>query len=194
MRHMLSLLLLLLAAQIPAVPGEGSLVSTCKQGRLTACQELAKINPEKAAEIQAELAKAALQQEALRIAEEEAREKEEAQAEASSEAAAESAAEASDEPPNCKGQEHHIISRTIAKALEEHDTLRGLYKPRDPRFKTRAMNEEDHCGYQDWHRKVDEEVIAWLGRYQRATPEQFMKLLREIYSRKDLLKRFPNGF
>lgn len=183
---MLPLLLLLIVAPAPAVPGEGTLVSFCKQGRLSACQELAKDYPEKAAEIQAEFAKAALRQEALRVAEEEAREQEDAKADESS--------EASNEPPNCKGQEHHIISRPIAKALEDHQTLRGLYAPRDKRFKSRAKDEDSHCGYQDWHRKVDEEVIAWLKRYERATPEQFMKMLREIYNRSDMLKRFPDGF
>jgi hypothetical protein len=133
-----ALLLLLIVAQVPAVPGEGSLVSICKQGRLAACQELAKDYPQKAAEIQAELAKAALRQEALRVAEEEAREQEDAKADESSEAKS----EASNEPPDCKGQEHHIISRPIAKALEKHATLRGLYKPRDPRFKTQAKDED----------------------------------------------------
>ena len=191
---MLSLLLLLVATQIPAVPGEGSLVSSCKQGGVTACQELAKAYPEKAAEIQAELAKMALRTEALRVAEEEAREKEDAQADESSEAAAESGAEASDEPPNCKGQNHHIISRPIAEQLEKHATLRGLYQPRDERFKTRAKDEKSHCGYQEWHRKVDAEVIEWLKRESKATAEQFMKMLREIYNRKDMLERFPNGF
>jgi hypothetical protein len=136
---MLPLLLLLVAAQVPAVPGEGTLVSFCKQGRLSACQELAKLNPEKAAEIQADLAKAALSQKALRVAEEEAREKEDAKTEESSRTEA-SDAEASDEPPNCKGQEHHIISRPIAEQLEQHETLRGLYKSRDERFKTRAKD------------------------------------------------------
>jgi len=71
---MLPLLLLLVASQVPAVPGEGTMVSFCKQGRLTACQELAKIDPAKAAELQAELAKAALSLEALRAAEEAAKE------------------------------------------------------------------------------------------------------------------------
>lgn len=185
---MLPLLLLLMAAQVPAVPGEGTVVSFCKQGRLTACQELAKTDPGKAAEIQAELAKAALRLEVFRAAEEEAREKEDSDADEAAES------EAPGEPPDCKGQEHHIISRPIAKALKDHPTLSGLYKPRDPRFKTRAKTEEDHCGYQEWHRKVDQEVVDWLTRYRRATPEQFMKMLREIYSRKDMLKRFPNGF
>ncbi|KFE63305.1 hypothetical protein [Hyalangium minutum] len=47
---------------------------------------------------------------------------------------------------------------------------------------------------QDWHRKVDQEIIEWLRRYDRATPEQFMKKLREIYGREDMVRRFPNGF
>ncbi len=185
---MLPILLLLVAAQVPAVPGEGTLVSFCKQGRLTACQELANIDPQKAAEIQAELAKAALRREVLKAAEEEAREKADAQADESSEA------EASDEPPNCNGQNHHIISRPIAEELERHKTLRGLYEPRDRRFVTKAKDKESHCGYQEWHRKVDAEVIEWLKAHEKATPEQFMKMLREIYNRKEMLERFPNGF
>src|SRR5687767_12462806 len=95
MRRMLPLLLVLVASQVPAVPGEGTLVSFCKQGRLTACQELAKVNPQKATELQAELAKAARSLEALRAAEEDARDREDAEADESSEATAESREEAS---------------------------------------------------------------------------------------------------
>lgn len=185
---MLPVLLLLVAAQVPAVPGEGTLVSFCKQGRLTACEELANVDPQKAAQIQAELAKAALTLEALKAAEEEAREKADAKADESSEA------EASGEPPNCNGQNHHIISRPIAEELERHKTLRGLYEPRDERFVAKAKDKESHCGYQEWHRKVDAEVIEWLKANEKATPEQFMKMLREIYNRKEMLERFPNGF
>jgi len=191
MRRMLPLLLLLVVAQVPAVPGEGTLVSFCKQGRLTACQELQKADPEKYAEVQAELAKAALRLEALRVAEEEAREREDTNADESSEA---QASEASGEPPNCNGQNHHVISRPIAQALEKHRTLRGLYEPRDERFKARAKDKDSHCGYQKWHRDVDDEVIAWLEENAAATPEQFMRKLREIYNRKEMLERFPNGF
>jgi hypothetical protein len=41
---------------------------------------------------------------------------------------------------------------------------------------------------------VDKEIIEWLVKERRATPERFMKFLREIYSRKDMIERFPNGF
>jgi hypothetical protein len=137
-----------------------------------------------------ELTKAAPQREALRATDEAAREKEDV-AEA---AAAEAEGEAAPEPPDCQGQNHHVISRPIAKALGRHKTLRGLYEPRDRRFEAKAKDKESHCGYQQWHRDVDLEVIRWLRRYEEATPEQFMRMLREIYSREDILKRFPNGF
>jgi hypothetical protein len=188
---MLPLLLVLVVAQVPAVPGEGTLVSFCKQGRLTACQELQQIDPKAYAQVQAELAKAALRLEALRLAEEAAREEEEAGADESAEA---QASEASGEPPNCDGQNHHIISRRIATALDDHETLRGLYAPRDERFKTRAKDKESHCGYQKWHRDVDDEVIEWLEKNADVTPAQFMQKLREIYNRKEMLERFPHGF
>jgi hypothetical protein len=109
-------------------------------------------------------------------------------------AQADAASEASDEPPNCKGQNHHIISRPISEQLEKHETLRGLYKPRDERFVTRAKDKESHCGYQQWHRDVDKEVIKWLQDRKTATPKQFEQFLRALYNRKDLLERFPNGF
>ncbi len=120
--------------------------------------------------------------------------KEEAHQHESAEADKASDAAESDEPPNCTGQKHHIISRPIAEELEKHRTLRGLYKPRDERFVTRAKDKESHCGYQQWHRDVDQEVIRWLQRETRATPKQFEEFLREIYNRPELLKRFPNGF
>jgi hypothetical protein len=137
-----------------------------------------------------ELEKAALRREALRAADEAAREKEEA-AEAD---AAEAEGEAATEPPDCKGQNHHVISRPIAKALERHKPLHGLYEPRDKRFVAKAKDKESHCGYQKWHRDVDLEVMGWLREHEKATPEQFMSKLREIYSREDMLERFPNGF
>ncbi|AKJ01331.1 Wall-associated protein precursor [Archangium gephyra] len=104
------------------------------------------------------------------------------------------ASEASDEPSECTGQKHHIISRPIAEELEKHATLRGLYKPRDERFVTRAKDKESHCGYQKWHRDVDNEVIQWLKEEVKATPSQFEQLLREIYARPNMRRRFPHGF
>lgn len=64
----------------------------------------------------------------------------------------------------------------------------------DERFKTRAKDEKSHCGYQEWHRDVDKEVVEWLKREVKATPAQFMKFLRQIYNRPKMRERFPNGF
>ncbi len=122
--------------------------------------------------------------------------KEDAQAKEDAEfaEAAEAEGEAAPEPPDCQGQNHHVISRPIAKALEKHETLGGLYEPRDDRYVAKAKDKESHCGYQKWHRDVDLEVIKWLRDNKKATQELFEAFLRELYSRKDMLKRFPNGF
>jgi hypothetical protein len=133
---------------------------------------------------------AAPQREALRATDAAAREKEDAQ----EAGAAEAEGDAAPESPDCKGQNHHVISRPIAKALEEHRALRGLYEPRDERFVAKAKDKDSHCGYQDWHRKVDAEVIEWIKRFPAATRKQFEDFLREIYSRKAMRERFPDGF
>jgi hypothetical protein len=186
MKDVLPLLLLLVTAQVPAVPGETTLVAFCKQGKLSACEALRQVNPRLVAQLEAEAAKSALGLEALKVAEEEAKEEEEAKADEDTEPAP--------EPPNCQGQNHHVISRLIARELERHSTLRGLYAPRDERFKARAKDEESHCGYQQWHREVDREVIKWLRDFPKATQRQFEAFLREIYNRPAMRKRFPNGF
>jgi hypothetical protein len=185
---MLPLLLLLVAAQ---VPGETSLVTFCKQGRLTACEALKQANPQQAAQLRAELARAAARQAALKAAEEEARENGATEAGADAE---ETEAEAASESCDCKGQDHHVISRPIARALKEHNILSGLYEPRDKRFVAKAKNLESHCGYQKWHRAVDEEVIQWLDRFPKASQKQFEAKLREIYRRPEMLERFPHAF
>jgi hypothetical protein len=97
-------------------------------------------------------------------------------------------------PSGASGQLHHPISKPIAKALEVHDTLKGHYIERDPRFVTRAADKASHNGYQKWHRDVDDEVIKWLDRNKSATPSEFEALLREIYSRPAMRARFPDGF
>jgi hypothetical protein len=74
------------------------------------------------------------------------------------------------------------------------DPLSGLYEPRDERYVAKAKDKESHCGYQQWHRDVDLEVIRWLRVRENATQKEFEAFLREIYNRKDMLERFPHGF
>jgi len=180
---MLSLLLVLAVAQLPCVQGETSVVCHCKQGLVSACEALRQTNPGRAVEIEKAL-------QAVKL-DEELRRKRTA---GNTQEAATQASSGDPEPPECKGQRHHVISRSIAKGLEEHATLRGRYAPRDSRFVARAKDEKAHCGYQDWHRKVDAEVIQWLRLRRDATPEQFEKFLRDIYNRPEMKARFPHGF
>jgi hypothetical protein len=173
-------ILLVLLAQVPCGPFDLSLVCRCKQGVVSACEALRTTSPELAKQAEA-VAQAAVVAQGIQ------KTTEALQAEGES-------SPASPEPPECKGQLHHVISRPIAKALEEHDTLRGHYKARDPRFVTRAVDEQAHCGYQQWHRDVDKEVIKWIDDHRQATPKQFEAFLRQIYSRPDMRTRFPHGF
>ncbi|HSP79591.1 MAG TPA: hypothetical protein VLQ93_13730, partial [Myxococcaceae bacterium] len=132
----------------------------CKQGVATACEAVRVVNPKLANALEKEAARRAAEEAAARAAkqilEQAAAMESVVQAVEPQEASRQQAEEVADseartssgapEPPDCKGQLHHIISRPIAKALEEHRTLRGLYKPRDERFITRGKDEKAHCG------------------------------------------------
>ncbi|MET0403036.1 MAG: Wall-associated protein precursor [Cystobacter sp.] len=184
---MLSSLLWMLLAQMACTPGETSLVCGCKQGMVTACVALAGEDSRKAAQV-LEQVQDILEQTSW-MAEDQGRKQ---QLQTVQETLAHSLGEA--DPPPCKGQNHHLISRRIARALEDHPTLRGLFKPRDARLVSHAKDEQSHCGYQDWHRQMDKEVTDWLKSHPKATLEEFIQKLREIYSRPDMKARFPHGF
>lgn len=168
---MFASLLMLLLTQQPATPGETLLECLCEREAL---QERAVLEVMEWFAPQAKM-------------EEEAGQKADAAAEAT-------VAPDCSEPKERKGQLHHVISKPIATELEEHRTLRGQYKARDPRFVTRAVDEKAHCGYQKWHRDVDAEVVEWLRRYKKATSKEFETFLREIYDRPLMRARFPHGF
>ena len=170
---MLSFVLSLLLTQLACVPGDTTTICYCKQGVVSACEVLQVTEPEVYRAIEA--ARAVLKlEESVREAEETHKEQN---------------ASSCDE-----GEPPHIISKRIAQALARHKTLKGRYEARDPRFVSRAKDEESHCGYQSWHRQLDREVADWLDRNQDVTAKQFEAYLREIYKRPELLKRFPHGF
>ena len=87
------------------------------------------------------------------------------------------------------GQWHHVFSNKIMQALEEHRTLAGQFKRND--ILVQALDRESHIGYQKWHRAYDDEVIEWLENNQTASPAEFLDFLQEIYTRPDMLRRFP---
>jgi hypothetical protein len=95
----------------------------------------------------------------------------------------------------CTGQMHYAITSKIHTALERHPLLKGLYKYRDDRFVTQALNKEAHMGYQKWHRDMETQVVNWIKSDRTITPAQFEAWLRNLYKTdKTLDWRFPNGF
>ncbi len=95
--------------------------------------------------------------------------------------------------PALVGQTHHAVSWKIFQSLEGHSLLGGLYRYRDTRFVTRAVNQASHIGYQRWHRELDTEIVAWIEGHPSATAEEFETLLKARYALPDLLTRFPKG-
>jgi hypothetical protein len=95
----------------------------------------------------------------------------------------------------CTGQWHHGITKQIHTALERHDVLKGVYKYRDNRFVTQAIDKAAHKGWQTWHRDMGKKVVDWIYENEKATPAQFEAWLRNLYKTdKTLDWRFPNGF
>jgi hypothetical protein len=91
------------------------------------------------------------------------------------------------------GQYHHGISKPIHNALEGHLLLNGLYKHRDPRFITQAIDQDAHRGYQEWHRDLDQEMVMHIRNSRHMTPDDFEQYLWTRYAQPDLIARFPNG-
>jgi len=90
------------------------------------------------------------------------------------------------------GQFHHIFSSKISNALNEHRTLSGVFN-RD-NFIVQGLDAASHNGYQAWHRPYDQEVVNWLSDNPRATPEQFLSSMRDLYQRTEMDKRFPQAW
>ena len=84
-----------------------------------------------------------------------------------------------------------MLSNKIMRALGEHETLRGLFERND--FLVRALDKVSHNGYQKWHIAYDDEVVEWLSTNAKATDQEFLKFLLEIYSRKDMVEKFPGA-
>lgn len=184
---LLPLILVLVTTQLPCGPREFSDTCKCKQGVATACEALRQTDKKLADALEAaanQAVRAVVEASNAQGTEEPGSQVKEA-AQASYDAP---------EPPDCKGQKHHIISKPIARELNNHRILQGAYKARDPRLVAQAKDEEAHCGYQQWHRDVDDEVIEWLKMNKTATSRKFEDFLREIYARPEMRARFPHGF
>jgi hypothetical protein len=91
------------------------------------------------------------------------------------------------------GQWHHMLPTKVMRALDEHRTLRGVFTRDD--LLVRASDLASHRGYQTWHRAYDDEIVEWLAnpRHAEATQKEFLQFLLKIYSRPDILERFPGA-
>jgi len=90
------------------------------------------------------------------------------------------------------GQFHHILSTKIMRELATHSTLNGVFTRND--FVVQAMDRASHKGYQGWHRVYDDEVVDWLSINEKATPEEFLNYLRDVYLKAEMESRFPDAF
>ena len=77
------------------------------------------------------------------------------------------------------GQYHHVLSNKIMNALEEHKNLSGIFNRDD--FIVQALDTASHRGYQEWHRIYDDEIVPWIARYPKATSQQFLQHLHNVY-------------
>lgn len=175
------LALSLLLSQVPplCVPSDSTVVCKCKLGSASAC---AALDPET---LKATLGIAAV----LKVAE-----VLDKATDAVDSGCGEGQSPNDNDQQKCTGQLHHIISMNVWRALDQHLVLKGLYQYRDPRFVARAKDLKAHCGWQGWHRDMDAEIASWLRLRPKATAQQFEAYLQEVFSRRAVRLRFPNGF
>jgi hypothetical protein len=92
------------------------------------------------------------------------------------------------------GQNHHILTNKVMDALNEHRTLRGVFKRNDKRFQYPAKDLDSHNGYDQWHRDIDKEVVDWVEdeANKEATPQEFIRYLHDFYQKPLHRSRIPN--
>ncbi|RMG37448.1 MAG: hypothetical protein D6732_06765 [Methanobacteriota archaeon] len=90
------------------------------------------------------------------------------------------------------GQRHHLLSKKIMNALDNHPTLKNIFKREDPRFIYNAADDAAHRGYQTWHRQYDSMVVDWLEKHPSATPDDFTRYLHDLHQQPWLQERIPN--
>lgn len=88
------------------------------------------------------------------------------------------------------GQRHHLLSKRIMAALDDHPSLNGSFNRDD--FIYRAINGPAHNGYQKWHIAYDNTVVQWLRSNQNANPAQFRTYLHNLHQEQWLKQRIPN--
>lgn len=91
------------------------------------------------------------------------------------------------------GQLHHAISVPVWRFLERHPIPRGVFRARDPRFTTKAIDKAAHNGYDAFNRALDAEIKEWIRDHPQMTPDQFVEYLRSVYQRPEVRAHYPQG-
>ena len=93
-------------------------------------------------------------------------------------------------PLQLLGQNHHVLSNPIMRALANHP-LGGLFERAES--VVQALTKDAHRGYQQWHRTIDNHMVNWLIQHPNASPNEFWKEMYRMYNNKDLIQRFGEG-
>jgi RHS repeat-associated protein len=92
------------------------------------------------------------------------------------------------------GQGHHLISKKITEALNNHKILKGAfdYSRKNSKYIYNALDDASHKGYEGWHRIYDATVVQWLQSNQSASVARFHKYLHNLHQQHWLKSRIPN--
>ena len=90
------------------------------------------------------------------------------------------------------GQKHHLLSKKILDALDEHKVLKGKFTKNQEGFLYQAKDLESHKGYQTWHREYDKKVVGWLEKNQDATEKEFKTFLHNLHQEDWIKDKIPN--
>ena len=86
------------------------------------------------------------------------------------------------------GQKHHPFSRKIVRAANENPNLKGHVTRNSGTVK--ALTADGHKGYQDWHRKLDDKIVKWIGENKKASLSDFTNYMNRLYSDRKMLDIF----
>ena len=85
----------------------------------------------------------------------------------------------------------YLMGRTsnpIMNEINRHPNLRGQLDRAGS--VVRALTQEAHRGYQNWHREIDNAMVQWLRNNPNATQLQFWQQMYNLYNTPDMISRF----
>ena len=53
-----------------------------------------------------------------------------------------------------------------------------------------ALTKDAHRGYQTWHRDLDDDIVNWITKNEKASLSMFTDYMNELYCAHDMVERF----